>query len=108
MKRNICILINILLLCGCSVQHKDVSMMQVKQQTIMVDGKLYVSTGKESQARGRCGVMEGEITDSVEEYELPLTDDTSNFGTGYGYQYADGCIEVYCDNKWIVFEEQDM
>ena len=30
----------------------------------------------------------------------------SNFGTGYGFQYApDDVIEVYIDEQWRVFEK---
>ena len=33
---------------------------------VMVDGKLYYETGKESTISGRCGVMDGEITSTVD------------------------------------------
>ena len=33
---------------------------------VMVDGKLYYDTGKESTISGRCGVMDGEITSTVD------------------------------------------
>lgn len=38
---------------------------------VMVDGKLYYDTGKESTISGRCGVMDGEITSSVDGFEIP-------------------------------------
>ncbi len=74
---------------------------------VMVKGELYYDTGKESEVTGRCGVMDGEITSSVESSETPAEDDQSNFGTGFGYQFwGEGQIEILINNKWIVFEKQ--
>lgn len=38
---------------------------------VMVDGKLYYDTGKESTVSARCGVMDGEITSTVDGSEIP-------------------------------------
>lgn len=74
---------------------------------VMIDGKLYYDTGKESSMDGRCGVMDGEITSTVDGSETPTVDDQSNFGTGFGYQYgADDTIEIFMNEKWIVFEHR--
>ena len=63
---------------------------------VMVDGKLYYDTGKESTISGRCGVMDGEITSTVDGSEIPTKDNQSNFGTGFEYQYgADNTIEIF-------------
>ena len=53
---------------------------------VMVDGKLYYDTGKESTVSARCGVMDGEITSTVDGSEIPTKDNQSNFGTGFEYQ----------------------
>ena len=74
---------------------------------VMVDGKLYYDTGKESRIDGRCGMMDGEITSTVDGSETPTADNQSNFGTGFGYQYGtDDTIEILMDGKWIVFEHR--
>lgn len=74
---------------------------------VMVAGKLYYDTGKESGIDARCGVMDGEITSTVDGSETPTADDQSNFGTGFGYQYgADDTIEIFMNEKWIVFEHR--
>ena len=74
----------------------------------MVDGKLYYDTGKESEIKDRCAMMDGEISSRVEGTEVPAADDQSNFGTGYGYQYgADDTIELLINGKWIVFEHRE-
>lgn len=74
---------------------------------VMVNGKLYYDTGSESTLNGRCGTMDGEIRSSVKPSQVPTEDNQSNFGAGYGYQYStDNTIEVYINNKWIVFEHR--
>ena len=73
---------------------------------VMVDGELYYDTGRESRIKDRrCGTMDGEITSTVESWEVPQENCQSNFGTGYGYQYgAEDTIELAMNDKWIVFE----
>lgn len=90
----------------------DNSSQTIEIPMVMVNGKLYYNTGKESILDGRCGTMDGEITSTVKSYEIPTEDNQSNFGIGYGYQYATNkIIEVYMvdgekDNyKWIIFEQ---
>lgn len=73
---------------------------------IRVNGELYYDTGRESTISGRCGVMDGEIDSTVADGEIPMKEHQSNFGTGYGFQYApDDVIEVYIDEQWRVFEK---
>ena len=68
---------------------------------VVVDGVLYKDTGKISTEL-RCGMMDGEITSTVD--TVPVEDDQSNFGTGYGYQYGMSGIEVSIDGEWHIFE----
>ena len=76
---------------------------------VMVDGELYKDTGSTSYVL-RCGVMDGEITSTVKEGEIPTKDNQSNFGEGYGYQrgVVEGRIEVYMDEKWQVFSKEEV
>lgn len=77
-----------------------------KIPAVMVDGKLYFNTGRESAAEVRCGMMDGEITSSVDGSKWPARDGESNFGAGYGYQYGENnTIEIYINEKWMVFEQ---
>ena len=74
---------------------------------VMVDGVLYYDTGRESAPGPRCGTMDGEITSTVEAWEVPEKDCQSNFGVGYGYQYgAEGTIEVSVNDTWIIFRQR--
>lgn len=76
---------------------------------VMVNGTLYLDTGKESTVMVRCGMMDGEITSQVPGNEEPTVDDQSNFGIGYGYQYGpvEGTIEIFLNDKWWVFATEE-
>lgn len=76
---------------------------------VMVNGTLYLDTGKESTVMARCGMMDGEITSQVPGNEEPTIDNQSNFGTGYGYQYGamEGTIEIHMNGKWWVFATEE-
>jgi len=77
---------------------------------VMVNGELYLDTGKESTVMARCGMMDGEITSQVPGNEEPTVDDQSNFGTGYGYQYGaiEGTIEINMNGKWWIFATEEV
>lgn len=78
---------------------------------LMLDDKLYYCTGIESNETKKCGVMDGIIETSVENWEVPTENNQSNFGTGYGWQRSgDYEVEVYIpyngsENKWMRFVE---
>ena len=79
-----------------------------KRPAVMVDGVLYYDTNTESNNVPTCGMMDGEITSTVESWQLPEKDDQSNFGTGYSYQYGtEGTIIVYINGKRIVFKAEN-
>lgn len=72
---------------------------------VMINGKMYYDTGKESNITRKCGVMDGEITSTVDGTKIPAEDNQSNFGTGYQYQFSlDNTIEIYMNEKWCIFE----
>lgn len=76
---------------------------------VMIDGTLYLDTGRESSVMARCGMMDGEITSQVAGSEVPAIDDQSNFGTGYRYQYGtmEGTIDIYMNGKWWIFATEE-
>ena len=52
--------------------------------------------------RLRCRRKSSNITTAAD--ELPTEDGQSNFGTGYGYQFAaDGTVEVEIDGEYVIF-----
>lgn len=75
---------------------------------VRIEGNLYLDTGKESDFDGRCGVMDGEITSTVETSEIPTQNNQANFGKGYEYQHVDNnSIDIYINDKWMRFEKQE-
>jgi hypothetical protein len=70
---------------------------------IRVKGILYRDSGEIDDVPGRCGMMDGSITQECE--GVPTEDGQSNFGAGYGYQYGrtEDSIEVWIDEEWHVF-----
>lgn len=72
---------------------------------VMVNGELYLDTGRESTVEFRCGMMDGEITSTVDASETPTEDNQSNCGSGFGYQYGatEGTIEININGKWWVY-----
>jgi len=80
-----------------------------RRTMVMLKGELYLDTGHESDIDGRCGVMDGEISSTVDGSEIPTQDNQSNFGDGYEYQYVDrNSVDIYMNGKWIRFEKETM
>lgn len=78
------------------------------ERIVMINGKLYYDTGRESDMAGRCGVMDGQITSHVSSTQIPTIENQSNFEGNYNYQYGTNhTIELFIDDKWIVFENRD-
>ena len=74
------------------------------RRAVCIDGVLYYDTGTVSDMEYRCGTPDGVITDTTDADALPTEDGQSNFGTGYGYQFAaDGTVEVEIDGKYVIF-----
>lgn len=75
---------------------------------VRIEGNLYLDTGKESDIDGRCGVMDGEITSTVDASEIPMHNNQSNFGKGYEYQHVDeNCIDIFMNEKWMRFKKEN-
>jgi len=126
-KKLISIIISIIMLFMCACGKQEVSNSKETEETetvveedstesegavaripmVMVDDQIYYATGMESIIEGRCGVMDGEITSSVDGSEKPMENNQSNFGTGYGYQFAsEDTIDIQMeDGKWYVYEK---
>ena len=74
------------------------------RRAVRIDGVLYYDTGTVSDMEYRCGTPDGVITDTTDADALPTEDGQSNFGTGYGYQFAaDGTVEVEIDGEYVIF-----
>lgn len=74
---------------------------------VRADGKLYYDSKEKSETDARCGVMDGALTKTVGEFEVPKGDDECNFSGSTGYQIgaAAGTIEIEENDSWTVFKE---
>lgn len=109
MKKYILILAAIMLLTvGCSKGSTSAKEVETYPKAVKVSGTIYEDTGYEN-AMVTCGTMDGEIKTTVSEKEMPVNDDESNFGTGYGYQvWEDGYINIQIDSKLILFKDIEL
>ena len=85
----------------------DIEILVEIPRMVMVDGVLYKDTGMLSHVL-RCGMMDGEITSTVNEGEEPVKNNQSNFGKDYGYQVIEGRIEVSMEDGWHIFSKEEM
>ena len=74
------------------------------RRAVCIDGVLYYDTGAVSDTETRRAIFDGVISGTTAADALPTEDGQSNFGTGYGYQFAaDGTVEVEIDGEYVVF-----
>ena len=77
---------------------------QEMTRAIMVDGVLYFDTGYNSSV-GRCGVMDGDVSETVPATQLPVKDNQANFDGAEGWQrgFEEGTIDVYMNSRFRIF-----
>ncbi len=82
------------------------SQVEPPERMLYVNGRLYYSTGQESDFEHTCGtLMDGETETTVDETAIPQKEKQSNFGVGYVYQYvSENAIDVLIEDSWIRFE----
>lgn len=61
---------------------------EIQPQAVMIEDKLYYNTEQVITMR-RCGVMDGRIEYTIDQYSLPVKNNQSNFGKDYEYQRVD-------------------
>lgn len=110
MKKLLTLVLAVSCVCGCSqAQTPTEESKTALVPMVMVDGELYMDTGYDSTIDARCGVMDGEITSTVDGTERPTEDNQSNFGKDIGYQYGtEGTIEIYMNDAWRIFATEDV
>jgi len=73
---------------------------------VMINGTLYLDTGKESPM-GVANEVGGTIKTNVSQDKKPAEHEQSNFGfVGSEYVMGENFIQVNIDGKWIVFEAE--
>ena len=78
-----------------------------RRPMIMVDGVIYLDTGKQMPVEMEESAFLGTITSSVDGSEMPTQNGESNFGCeGAPYAYLDDGLAVLLDNEWVFFEKE--
>lgn len=74
-----------------------------------IDGKLYFELDEESDSEARCGVMDGEFTNTVGVLEVPAKRGEVNFTGAEGYQIGaiNNTVEILLDGDWEIFGKID-
>jgi hypothetical protein len=78
-----------------------------RRPMVMVEGVIYMDTGKEMVVEIEDSAILGTIASSVEGSEMPAQNGQSNFGCeGASYAYLDDGLVVLLENEWVFFEKE--
>ena len=102
----ILLLISILSLSGC---HKEPSTPKALVPSIMYNGEIYCSTGKQMPGEVAEDAIIGEITSTVPLSQWPEEDGQANFDfLGAAYAYTSVGLVAFIDNVWTLFEKREI
>lgn len=92
-----------LLLAGCAKEPAP-QMPNTMPSSVMIDGRLYQTTGKQMPGEADPSVIE-EISEIIPSSQLPGEDGQSNFGeAGVKYAFTEDGLVVLLGNEWTLFE----
>lgn len=78
-----------------------------RKPMIMVNGELFLDTGKEVPVEIDESAIIGEISSSVDQSEKPTEEGQTNFGNiGAKYAHFEDNIVVLINNEWVLFEKE--
>lgn len=92
-----------------SANAENASGLWARRPMIMVDGILYLDTGKEVAGNVDDSAILGQITSAVSVSEKPAEHGQCNFDSGVGAKfsaYEDG-MAVFLENRWFFFEKEE-
>lgn len=102
----ILLLISILSLAGC---HKEPSTPNACVPSIMYNGEIYCTTGKQMPGEVGDDAIIGEITSTVSLSQWPEDDGQANFDIlGAAYATTSDGLVVFIDNEWTLFEKREI
>ena len=79
-----------------------------RRPMVMVNGMLYLDTGKHVPVEINDSAIIGEISSSVDQSEKPTEEGQTNFGSiGSKYAYYEKNIVILINNKWMLFERDN-
>jgi hypothetical protein len=110
MKKILCsvlILFLITTISACGNKEVKEKMLWDRIPMIMVEGHLYLDTGKKMLVEIDDSAIIGTITSEVDGSEIPTQNGQSNFGcVGAEYAYCDDGIVVMINNEWQFFRKE--
>lgn len=94
---------------GCSQQESEIpNTPNAMVPSIVYEGNLYRTTGKEIPAAVDESAIVGEITSVVPLTELPVKEGEANFGeVGDPYAITSDGLLVIMNHEWVLFEMND-
>jgi len=99
----------IIVIAGLITNPKPAAELNDLRPMIMVNGELYLDTGKEVLVETDESAIIGETTSSVEQSEKPTKEGQINFGLVRAkYAYFEDNIVVLINNEWVLFEKEMM
>jgi hypothetical protein len=94
------IIVGLLAMAGCA--QNETAKMTDRRPMLMVEGKIYLDTGKQIPVDYDDAAILGRIDSSVGSSEIPTKNGESNFGSeGAKYAFYEDGIVVLLQNKWI-------
>ena len=102
-------LLAIFLLLGLatSCSNDNAQTLTAKRPMIMVEGVVFMDTGKKISIEIEDDLILGTITSSVDVSKTPTQNGESNFGfKGSQYAYYENDLVVSIDNQWVLFENE--
>lgn len=74
---------------------------------IMVNGELYLDTGKQMNVEIDESAINGKVSSSIDQSEKPTEEGQTNFGSkGSKYAHFEDNIVVLINNEWVLFEKE--
>ncbi len=95
----------IILMAGCT--QSEPAEKWDRRPMLMVEGTIYLDTGKQMPVEIVDSAILGVIASSVDSSEMPAQNGESNFGCeGAPYAYLDDGLAVLLNNEWVFFEKE--
>lgn len=96
-----------LLLTGCA-GNSGVTELYDRRPMVMIEGRIYLDTGKEISETIGAAEIDGEISSSVAGSEVPTQNATGNFDcVGAKYALYQEGIALDLDGRWFFFEPEE-
>ena len=109
MKRQFAAILLLISILSLAVCHKEPSTPNACVPSIMYNGEIYCTTGKQMPGEVADDAIIGEITSTVSLSQWPEEDGQANFDIlGAAYATTSDGLVVFIDNEWTLFEKREI